>query len=148
MTIYTKATHGTLTHAQADSNMLQILTNSSSNKIKTSGLITFGTSWSNINTTKYSWSLPSSGTYFLYATLRAFDNGGYAKLRLSTGASNSERMMIEIGGFANVGTTFNWLVTVGSATTIYLQGASSSSGNTGIQADGNGYNEVGYIRLS
>ena len=59
--------------------------NDISSNIKTSGIVYFGTSWGNVDTTYYKVDLPSVGTYLIYGTFRVIhdgDTGCFGKVRL------------------------------------------------------------------
>ena len=61
-------------------------------------------------------------------------------------------MLIEIQsptgiGLVNMMCSGLWKITVNAAKTIYLQGYATAADTAGIQCDGNGYDEFGYIRL-
>jgi hypothetical protein len=121
-------------------------------------LVTFGTSFANINTTYYKWDLPSSGDYIVWCTVRSYlwSTNAFGKVRLynnTAGAvvTNSDTMLIEsqTGNLLlNLGTTLQWKFTASGATTLYLQGGATVAGTVGIQSDSNGYDEFGYIKVS
>jgi hypothetical protein len=121
------------------------------------GNINMGTSWATVNTTYYKWVLPSAGTYLVGGIFRSrqWTNNGFMKVRLydntnSTTISLSDRMMLESGNNANtlnaIGSPI-WKHTCTGAVTLYLQGYSSSGGNSGIQEDSNGMNECWHVKL-
>lgn len=122
------------------------------------GNINFGTSYANINTTYYKWDLPSAGDYVVWCTVRAriWGLNTFARVRLynntaGSAVTNSDTMMLEFqsnNSALNVGVTMQWYFSASAATTLYLQGACSTSGEVGIQSDVNGYNEFGYIKIA
>jgi len=132
----------------------------SNSSIRSTGVnqVTFGTSWANVNTTFYKWDIPSAGTYFLFATLRAivWGTNGFVKTRLynntaGSAITDSDTMLLESGNNANtlnVCCTQCWRITTTGAATIYLQGQASVSGNMGVQSDVNGTNECGFLRVA
>lgn len=121
-------------------------------------LVTFGTSFANINTTYYKWDLPSSGDYVIWCTVRSYlwSTNAFGKVRLynnTAGAAvaNSDTMLVEsqTGNLLlNLAATMQWKFTATGATTIYLQGGATVAGTIGIQSDSNGYGEFGYIKVS
>ncbi len=114
--------------------------------------------WVNVNTSVYKWELPSAGKYFMYATLRTRIWGltGFLKCRLynatdSTAPNSWDKMLQEFQGTNstnNVQLTPVWTIEVNAAKTIYLQMWSTMTGEVGIQSDSNGWNEIGWIKLS
>ncbi|OGS28263.1 MAG: hypothetical protein A2297_10220 [Elusimicrobia bacterium RIFOXYB2_FULL_48_7] len=125
-----------------------------------SAITYFGTSFANISTPNMSITLPSAGTYLIFANLRVVHDGninafGVVQLYNNTTSaviSNTIRMIIEI---ANTGIEFivtmanpMWLVTVTAENSISLQGKCYNAADTvGLSNDSNGFNEIGYIKL-
>ena len=143
---------GTIRVKGADQNITSIRSTATSN-------VDFGGSWANVNTTYYKWEIPAAGTYLVWGTFRARVWGatGYAKIRLynqtaGTVVTDSDNMLLENQqvGQLNVMCTANWRYVATGATTLYLQGISTTSGasGAGIQADANGWNECGFIRIT
>ena len=119
--------------------------------------VDFGSSWANVNATYYKWDLPAAGTYLVWGTFRArvWGAAGYAKIRLynqtaGTVVTDSDNMLLENQqvGNLNVMCTANWRYVATAATTLYLQGISTVGSGAGIQADANGWNECGFIRIT
>ena len=125
---------------------------------RTSGsLVTgFTSGFANADTGRFYWNLPEAGDYMLYSVLRTYLWGttGFIKCRLfnnTTGSAitGTDRMMFEAQGVTmsfNVMSTPVWKVTVGAASTIYLQ-LNATTAAAGIQDDSNGYNEQGWMRV-
>ena len=143
---------GTIRVKGADQNITSIRSTATGN-------VDFGGSWGNVNATYYKWDLPAAGTYLVWGTFRARVWGatGYAKIRLynqtaGTVVTDSDNMLLENQqvGQLNVMCTANWRYVATGATTLYLQGISTTSGasGAGIQADANGWNECGFIRIT
>lgn len=119
--------------------------------------VDFGTSWNTVNSTYYRWNLPAAGTYMVWCTLRArvWGVNAFGKIRLfnvTAGAAvaDSDTMLIEsqVGSQSlNMMCSALWKFVATGATTLYLQGISTSASACGIQADSNGWNELGYIRI-
>jgi hypothetical protein len=135
--------------------------NSNVKVVPTGGLLLFGTSWANIDTTYYKADLPSAGNYLIYASLRAYHAGdgvglGHVMLYNNTDSAdvaNSTRMLIEFQpgttmGIVNMMCSSLWKVTVNGPKTIFLRGKATAVNRVGIQCDANGYDEFGYIRLN
>ncbi len=134
--------------------------NQSTSIVKTSGATLFGFNWADVDATNYKVDLPTAGDYLVYGTFRAIHQGsanGFAAVRLynvtdSQVVANSMRMLIEIQGgtshgLVNMMCSGLWRVSVDGSKTIRLQGIATVQNTVGIQCDGNGYNEFGYIRL-
>jgi hypothetical protein len=113
--------------------------------------------WTDVNNSVYKWDLPSAGTYFLYTTIRTRLWGltGFIKCRLYDVTNNNtgntlEKMLQEFQNTTtnNIQLTPVWNVQVAGATTFKLQMFATNSGEIGIQSDGNGWNETGWIKFS
>ena len=128
------------------------------NSFRTSGsLVTgFTSGFANADIARFYWNLPEAGDYMLYSVLRTYlwSTTGFIKCRLfnnTTGSAiaGTDRMMFEVQNQAmafNVMSTPVWKVTVGAASTIYLQ-LNATTAAAGIQDDFNGYNEQGWMRV-
>ena len=128
------------------------------NSFRTSGsLVTgFTSGFANADTARFYWNLPEAGDYMLYSVLRTYlwSTTGFIKCRLfnnttSSAIAGTDRMMFEAQSQTmafNVMSTPVWKVTVGAASTIYLQ-LNATTAAAGIQDDANGYNEQGWMRV-
>jgi plastocyanin len=141
---------GTIRVKGADQAITSIRSTATSN-------VDFGGSWGNVNATYYKWDLPAAGTYLVWGTFRArvWGAAGYVKIRLynqtaGTVVTDSDNMLLENQqvGQLNVMCTANWRYVATAATTLYLQGISTAGSGAGIQADANGWNECGFIRIT
>ena len=127
------------------------------NSFRTSGsLVTgFTAGFANADTGRFYWNLPEAGDYMLYGVYRTYlwNTTGFIKCRLFNNTTSSvitgtDRMLFEAQTQTmafNVMSTPVWKVTVSAASTIYLQ-LNATTAAAGIQDDGNGYNEQGWMR--
>lgn len=140
---------------------LQGIHNKHDNTLKLSETNYFGLAWANIDTTNLCWSIPDSGTYLLYATLRVIHDGDAqagAEVRLynnttSAEITNSERTLIEMSnasiGYCNFGTTLIWMLDFTEASTVYLQGLALFNADTaGVVSNSTAYHEIGYVKIA
>ena len=123
------------------------------------GDINIPASYATLSTTYYKWVLPEAGTYLISAALRTRMWGvtGFINYRLYDGTSsavlaNTVQMAWETNAAAtiNVMTSPHWILTVGAAMTVYLQGGTNgqNSGATSLQSDSNGWNHCTWMRLT
>ena len=143
---YSVTGNANLMHNEASENILQ------------SSPAQFGTAFADIHDS-LNLQLPSAGTYFIYANLRAAHDGdqnSYGSVRLwnqtdAAEVTDSIRLLIEIAdatfALTTVSSFCGWVISVDSADEIRLQGMATQTGTIRVQADGNGYSTIAYIRL-
>jgi len=133
---------------------------SESIKAGASAAVYFAAAWADIDATNLAFTLPSSGTYLIYCSVRMVHDGdaaiaGFIRLYNQTdgaAVTNSQRLALAPQntnfGLFYVGVSLIWVVTFDSADEIRLQGLAEATNTVGIYDSATGYNTFGYVKLA